>query len=101
MRAHERAKPCNQPLVAAARWIHWRRFHRSAFIDTGFTDATNQRVGDYESWPTLAMTLINAANAVSRKVIRASSIAFPEMQWYRIAESSFSNFMAGRQLPFR
>jgi hypothetical protein len=76
-------------------------FIDTGFIDTGFIDTINQRVGVYASWPILAMTLINAANAVSRKAIRVSSIAFPEMQWYRIAESSFSNFMTGRQLPFR
>lgn len=57
----------------------------------GFIDAINQgainqgainrRVGVYVSWLILAMTLISAANAVSRNAFSVSSNAFPEIQW--------------------
>jgi TRAP-type mannitol/chloroaromatic compound transport system permease small subunit len=51
----------------------------------GFIDANNQRVGVYVSWLILAMTLISAANAVSRKTFSVSSNAFLEIQWYLFA----------------
>lgn len=51
----------------------------------GFIDAINQRVGVYVSWLILAMTLISAANAVSRKAFSVSSNAFLEIQWYLFA----------------
>lgn len=48
-------------------------------------DATNRKVGAGVSWLILAMTLVSAANAVSRKAFNASSNAFLEIQWYLFA----------------
>ncbi len=48
-------------------------------------DALNQRVGRAVSWLILAMTVVSAANAVSRKAFNASSNAFLEVQWYLVA----------------
>jgi TRAP-type mannitol/chloroaromatic compound transport system permease small subunit len=48
-------------------------------------DALNRRVGRAVSWLILAMTVVSAANAVSRKAFNASSNAFLEVQWYLFA----------------
>lgn len=48
-------------------------------------DAVNRKVGAGVSWLILAMTLVSAANAVSRKAFNASSNAFLEIQWYLFA----------------
>ncbi len=48
-------------------------------------DALNRRVGRYASWLILAMVLISALNALSRKVLNLSSNAFLEIQWYLFA----------------
>jgi len=68
---------------------------------SGLIDALNRRVGYYASWLILAMTLISALNAVSRKFLNLSSNAFLEIQCHRIAEAPFSNFMAGQRLPYK
>lgn len=88
-------------MSAQSRATRPSQLRLAGFIDAGFIDTTNQRVGVYASWQILAMTLSSAANAVSRKAFSVSSSAFPGIRWYRFAELSFSNFMAGRQLPFR
>ncbi|HEX7952705.1 MAG TPA: TRAP transporter small permease subunit [Burkholderiales bacterium] len=56
----------------------WLRF-------SGLVDALNRRVGLAASWLILAMAVISALNAVSRKVFDASSNAFLEIQWYLFA----------------
>lgn len=48
-------------------------------------DALNRHVGRAVSWLILVMTVVSAANAVSRKVFNASSNAFLEIQWYLFA----------------
>jgi TRAP-type mannitol/chloroaromatic compound transport system permease small subunit len=48
-------------------------------------DATNRRVGSAVSWLILLMTLVSAANAISRKLFSVSSNAFLEIQWYLFA----------------
>ena len=48
-------------------------------------DAVNRKVGAGVSWLILAMTLVSAANAVSRKAFSISSNAFLEIQWYLFA----------------
>lgn len=48
-------------------------------------DAVNRKVGAGVSWLILAMTLVSAANAVSRKAFSMSSNAFLEIQWYLFA----------------
>lgn len=48
-------------------------------------DATNRRVGMAVAWLVLLMTLVSAANAVSRKVFSVSSNAFLEIQWVLFA----------------
>ncbi len=48
-------------------------------------DATNRRVGLAVAWLVLLMTLVSAANAISRKVFSVSSNAFLEVQWYLFA----------------
>ena len=48
-------------------------------------DAINRRIGVYVSQLILAMTLISAANAVSRNAFSVSSNAFFEIQWYLFA----------------
>ncbi len=48
-------------------------------------DAVNRKVGAGVSWLILAMTLVSAANAVSRKAFNFSSNAFLEIQWYLFA----------------
>lgn len=48
-------------------------------------DAVNARIGRAVSWLVLAMTLVSAFNAVSRKFLNASSNAFLEVQWYLFA----------------
>jgi TRAP-type mannitol/chloroaromatic compound transport system permease small subunit len=48
-------------------------------------DATNRRVGMAVAWLVLLMTLVSAANAISRKVFSVSSNAFLEIQWYLFA----------------
>jgi len=48
-------------------------------------DYVNLKVGAGVGWLILAMTLVSAANAVSRKAFNASSNAFLEIQWYRYA----------------
>lgn len=48
-------------------------------------DALNRKVGTAVSWLILAMTLVSAANAVSRKAFNFSSNAFLEIQWYLFA----------------
>lgn len=48
-------------------------------------DAVNRKVGSGVSWLILAMTLVSAANAVSRKAFNFSSNAFLEIQWYLFA----------------
>jgi TRAP-type mannitol/chloroaromatic compound transport system permease small subunit len=56
----------------------WLRF-------SGLIDALNRRVGLAASWLILAMAVISALNAVSRKFFDASSNAFLEIQWYLFA----------------
>lgn len=53
----------------------------AGFIDAINQGAINRRIGVYVSWLILAMTLISAANAVSRNAFSVSSNAFPEIQW--------------------
>lgn len=48
-------------------------------------DYVNLKVGAGVGWLILAMTLVSAANAVSRKAFNASSNAFLEIQWYLYA----------------
>lgn len=48
-------------------------------------DATNRRVGMAVAWLVLLMTLVSAANAISRKAFSVSSNAFLEIQWYLFA----------------
>lgn len=48
-------------------------------------DALNERVGQGVSWLVLAMVLISAGNAVSRKAFDLSSNAFLEIQWVLFA----------------
>lgn len=48
-------------------------------------DATNRRVGQGVAWLVLLMTLVSAANAISRKAFSVSSNAFLEIQWYLFA----------------
>ncbi len=48
-------------------------------------DATNRRVGLAVAWLVLLMTLVSAANAISRKAFSVSSNAFLEIQWYLFA----------------
>lgn len=48
-------------------------------------DALNARVGRLSAWLVLAMTLVSAANAVSRKAFNSSSNAFLEVQWVMFA----------------
>lgn len=45
-------------------------------------DKLNERVGQAVYWLVLAMTLISAGNAVSRKAFDMSSNAWLEIQWY-------------------
>lgn len=52
---------------------------------SGLIDALNRRVGIYASWLILAMTIISALNAVTRKFLNLSSNAFLEIQWYLFA----------------
>ena len=49
---------------------------------SGLIDALNERVGKAIMWLILAVVLISAGNAVSRKVFRMSSNAFLDLQWY-------------------
>lgn len=56
----------------------WLGFARSI-------DATNRRVGMAVAWLVLLMTLVSAANAISRKAFSVSSNAFLEIQWYLFA----------------
>ena len=44
-------------------------------------DAINSRLGKWVSWLILAVVIISAANAVSRKVLGLSSNAWLELQW--------------------
>jgi len=48
-------------------------------------DALNERVGRAVGWLILAMTVISAMNAISRKAFSISSNAFLEVQWYLFA----------------
>jgi TRAP-type mannitol/chloroaromatic compound transport system permease small subunit len=48
-------------------------------------DATNRRVGMAVAWLVLLMTLVSAANAISRKAFSVSSNAFLEIQWVLFA----------------
>lgn len=48
-------------------------------------DAVNRRIGSGVSWLILVMTLVSAANAISRRLFNASSNAFLEIQWYLFA----------------
>jgi TRAP-type mannitol/chloroaromatic compound transport system permease small subunit len=48
-------------------------------------DALNERIGRAVGWLILAMTVISALNAVSRKAFSISSNAFLEVQWYLFA----------------
>lgn len=48
-------------------------------------DAVNRRIGLGVSWLILVMTLVSAANAISRKFFNVSSNAFLEIQWYLFA----------------
>jgi TRAP-type mannitol/chloroaromatic compound transport system permease small subunit len=52
---------------------------------SGLIDTLNRRVGSYASWLILAMTIISALNAVTRKFLNLSSNAFLEIQWYLFA----------------
>jgi TRAP-type mannitol/chloroaromatic compound transport system permease small subunit len=45
-------------------------------------DAFNERVGRAIMWLILAVVLISAGNAISRKVFRMSSNALLDLQWY-------------------
>jgi TRAP-type mannitol/chloroaromatic compound transport system permease small subunit len=45
-------------------------------------DALNERVGKAIMWLILAVVLVSAGNAVSRKVFRMSSNALLDLQWY-------------------
>ncbi len=49
---------------------------------SGLVDALNERVGKAVMWLILAVVLISAGNAVSRKVFRMSSNALLDLQWY-------------------
>lgn len=60
------------------------RMERWLRISAGI-DALNRTVGSGVSWLILAMTVVSAANAVSRKAFNASSNAFLEIQWYLFA----------------
>lgn len=51
----------------------------------GLIDALNERVGRTVYWLVLAMVVISAGNAVSRKAFDLSSNAFLEIQWYLYA----------------
>jgi TRAP-type mannitol/chloroaromatic compound transport system permease small subunit len=48
-------------------------------------DAFNERIGRLLIWLVLVMTLVSAANAVSRYLLNISSNAFLELQWYLFA----------------
>ncbi len=48
-------------------------------------DRMNRRVGASVKWLILAMTVISALNAISRKAFSLSSNAFLEAQWYLFA----------------
>jgi len=48
-------------------------------------DAFNERIGRMLIWLVLVMTLVSAANAVSRYLLNISSNAFLELQWYLFA----------------
>lgn len=48
-------------------------------------DSLNDRVGRAVGWLILAMTVISASNAISRKAFSISSNAFLEVQWYLFA----------------
>lgn len=48
-------------------------------------DAANRKAGLGVSWLILAMTIVSALNALSRKLFNASSNAFLEIQWYLFA----------------
>ena len=48
-------------------------------------DSANRKVGLGVSWLILAMTVVSALNASSRKLFNASSNAFLEIQWYLFA----------------
>lgn len=48
-------------------------------------DGINRRVGHAVAWLVLLMTLVSAANAISRKAFSVSSNAFLEIQWYLFA----------------
>ena len=52
---------------------------------SGRIDALNRRVGVAVGWLVLVMTVVSAANAVSRKAFSLSSNAFLEIQWYLFA----------------
>ncbi|MBI3530504.1 MAG: TRAP transporter small permease subunit [Betaproteobacteria bacterium] len=52
---------------------------------SGLIDTLNRRVGVCASWLILAMTIISALNAVTRKFLNLSSNAFLEIQWYLFA----------------
>ena len=44
----------------------------------------------------------SAANPVFRRFYQSwKPFRYAQYQWYRIAEASFSNFMAGQRLPFK
>lgn len=45
-------------------------------------DAVNERIGRFAYWLVLVMTLISAANALSRYGLNVSSNAWLEIQWY-------------------
>ena len=59
-------------------------------------DALNERVGRLAYWVVLAMVLISAGNAVSRKLLNLSSNAWLELQWYLF--SALFLFCAGYTL---
>ena len=43
-----------------------------------------------------------AANPVFRRFYQSWTVfRYAQYQWYRIAEASFSNFIAGQRLPFK
>ncbi|MHB8771584.1 MAG: TRAP transporter small permease subunit [Syntrophales bacterium] len=48
----------------------------------GLIDALNERIGKAVMWLILAVVLISAGNAISRKLFRMSSNALLDLQWY-------------------
>jgi len=61
-----------------------------------------RRFWTHDSLPNAAQALYEAESATFRRFQHLRKVfRYAQYQWYRIAEASFSNFMAGQQLPFK